>query len=434
MNYEQAIEWIHNRLKFGIKPGVKRMEWFMEKLGHPENKLQAIHIAGTNGKGSTLSFLRQMLQEHGYSVGTFTSPYIVRFNERISVNGVPLEDDYWIELVEKVKPLAEELEQTALGTPTEFEVITAMAFKYFADNPVDFVIFETGLGGRFDSTNIVKPKLSIITNIGMDHTSILGDTLEEIAFEKAGIIKKGVPVISGVTQPDALAVIKAKAEEQAASLYQLGEQFFALDEQSDDDKKETFSLKFQEQAWCHLDVVMKGKHQISNASLAIMGLKLLEEQSLLQFDNQKMRSGLINTFWPGRFEVVSRDPLVIIDGAHNNEGMEALLKTLQTSYRNKTKHLIFTALQDKPVGTMIKDFATVFETVTFTSFDFPRASKAESLYDQSNHPNKFWEQSWQTAIRMKLADLTDDNMLIITGSLYFISEVRSFFEEFSSVC
>lgn len=183
--YEEALEWIHSRLRLGMKPGLQRMEWMMEKLGHPERRIKSVHIGGTNGKGSTVTFLRSILQEAGYSVGTFTSPYFENFNERISLNGTPIGDEDLVQLANDIYSLAVELEQTELGGPTEFEIITAMAFQYFGHvRPVDLVLFEVGLGGRYDSTNIIYPVLSIITSIGLDHTAILGDTYEKIAFEK----------------------------------------------------------------------------------------------------------------------------------------------------------------------------------------------------------------------------------------------------------
>ncbi len=211
--YKEAISWIHGRLKFGVKPGLLRMEKLMEKLEHPEKNIRAIHVAGTNGKGSTVSFIRSVLQEAGYTVGTFTSPYMITFNERISVNGMPITDEEWRTLVTDIKPIVDELDKTDAGTVTEFEIITACAFLYFAKRAdIDFVIFEAGLGGTFDSTNIVKPLLSVITSIGHDHMAILGNTIEEIAGQKAGIIKNSIPVITGVNQPEALGVIEAEAE------------------------------------------------------------------------------------------------------------------------------------------------------------------------------------------------------------------------------
>src|SRR5690606_15259339 len=210
--------------------GLSRMEWMMERLGHPENKIKAIHVAGTNGKGSTVSYLRNILQEAGYKVGTFTSPYIEAFNERISVNGKPISNDEIVSLLQVIKPLAEELEETELGGPTEFEVITAMALYHFGQaSDIDFVIMEVGLGGRLDSTNVITPLISVITSIGFDHMNILGDTIEEIAAEKAGIIKRYVPVITAVDQQKAIEVISKKAKEEKSPFYQLGTDFFILD-------------------------------------------------------------------------------------------------------------------------------------------------------------------------------------------------------------
>src|SRR5690606_30256187 len=202
--------------------GLSRMEWMMERLGHPVNKIKAIHVAGTNGKGSTVSYLRNILQEAGYKVGTFTSPYIETFNERISVNGYPISDDEIVSLLNAIKPLAEELEELELGGPTEFEVITAMALYYFGERAdIDFVIMEVGLGGRFDSTNIIKPLASVITSIGLDHMNILGESIEEIASEKAGIIKQNIPVVSAVSQEEAIDIIFNKAKEEKSPFYQL---------------------------------------------------------------------------------------------------------------------------------------------------------------------------------------------------------------------
>ena len=225
--YNEAIDSIDSRLRLGIKPGLIRMEWMLEKLGHPEREMKLIHVGGTNGKGSTVTYLRSILNEAGYRVGSFTSPYIEQFNERISVDGKPITDEEITELVNVIKPLADELENTDIGSPTEFEVITAMAIYYFAKmNPMDINVFEVGLGGRFDSTNVVNPLLSIITNIGMDHTQILGDRIEQIAYEKAGIIKSGIPVFTAAKVESAYAVLQEESATKNTSIFKLGRPFF----------------------------------------------------------------------------------------------------------------------------------------------------------------------------------------------------------------
>lgn len=423
MNYQDAMEWIHNRHKFGIKPGLQRMEWLMSRLGNPEQHLQAIHVAGTNGKGSTISFIRNMLQAHGYTVGTFTSPYVVTFNERISINGKPLADEEWAELVDKIKPLAEELETLPLGGPTEFEVITALAILYFSEHPQDIVLMETGLGGRLDSTNVISPILSVITSIGKDHTAILGETMEEIASEKAGIIKPGVPVITGVENPNALNVIKQKAIIEDAKLDTLGDQFQIIDV-STTPIGEQFNFTNEMINWDELVIHMKGKHQMKNAALAIQAVT----QCLTHVSEEKVREGLLTTSWVGRFEQVFDHPPIILDGAHNEEGIQAMTQTVRDHYHDKKKHLLFAALHDKPLDKMVPLFTNTFDTVTFTSFSFPRATNPEELYSLSSHPRKDKTYDWKEFVMESMKTLSKEEVLIISGSLYFISEVRKFFE------
>lgn len=241
--YDDAINWIHDRLKFGVKPGLKRMEWLLAELDHPDKKIPTIHVAGTNGKGSTISYMLHMLMEAGYNVGTFTSPYIETFNERISVNSLPISDDEMLRLVNEVKPYVEKIEETDLGSPTEFEIITTMMFLYFGkmNNP-DFLLLETGLGGRLDSTNIIDPILSVITNIGYDHMNILGDTISEIACEKAGIIKYRRPIFTAAEKEDALEVLIHTAKELEAPYYSLGSDI-KINNLSTWEKGEKFSVQ-----------------------------------------------------------------------------------------------------------------------------------------------------------------------------------------------
>jgi dihydrofolate synthase/folylpolyglutamate synthase len=422
--YDEARGWIHARLKLGIKPGLKRMEWMMERLKHPERLIKTIHIGGTNGKGSTLTFLRCILEEAGYVVGTFTSPYFEQFNERISINGKPISDEDIIELVNTVAPLAEELEKTELGGPSEFELLTAMALYYFAKkNPVDVVLIEVGLGGRFDSTNVIHPLLSIITNVGLDHTNLLGDTHEKIAFEKAGIIKSGTPILTAAQHPEALEVIVAKAKEKRASLYQLGSEFQITGRRPLPKGEEfTFTSLFQELP--QLEIPMLGEHQTINAGLAVMAAQLLQKLYSFIIDEEHIRQGLARAYWPGRFEIISEQPLVVIDGAHNEEGIEALSKELKERYHDKTIRVVFTALSDKKLDKMIAKLDETADHITFTEFGYPRASKAEELYAMSSAKNKRAEKDWKKAVENELAALQENEMLVITGSIYFLSDVK----------
>jgi dihydrofolate synthase / folylpolyglutamate synthase len=422
--YEEALEWIHARLRLGIKPGLKRMEWMMARLANPHRDLKSVHIGGTNGKGSTVTFLRSILQAGGHTVGTFTSPYIEQFNERISINGKPITDEEILQIANVIKPLADELEGTELEGPTEFEVITAMAFYYFAKvHQVDIVIFEVGLGGRFDSTNIILPILSIITNIGLDHVNILGHTYEEIAFEKAGIIKPGTPVFTAVKRPDALGVIEKQAEKMEAPLFKINKDF-SIENHKSLPKGEQFTLRNHERTLGNLVINMIGEHQTENASLAIMASLYLNERGLFPLSKEDIRIGLTKAYWPGRFEILSENPLVVIDGAHNDEGITALVHELNQRFGDRKIHIVFTALKDKSLEKMIGKLDEVADKITFVSFDYPRAAAADTLFEISHSDNKFASDDWQKAIREELSNLEDGSILVVTGSLYFISEVK----------
>ncbi len=424
--YEDAVTWIHSRLRLGIKPGLKRMEWMMEKLNHPEKRIKSVHIGGTNGKGSTVTYLRSILEEAGYSVGTFTSPYFEQFNERISINGSPIKDEEIIALANDIYPLSVELEKSELGGPTEFEIITAMAMQYFGyRQPVDIALFEVGLGGRYDSTNIIYPILSIITNIGLDHTAILGDTYEKIAFEKAGIIKSGTAIVSAVKQKEAIEVIRNRANELKAPFYLLDSKF-SLENYSSTAAGEIFTEKTPFSELPNLEISMAGKHQIENASLAVMGAEILKRYFSILIENEHIYAGLKKAYWPGRFEILSLEPVVLIDGAHNEEGVAALVSELEKRYDDKKINLVFAALADKKLDKMIMNLDRMANEITFVDFDYPRAAKAEDLFQLSRNENRHYGINWQRTIQEKLSDLKQNEILVITGSLYFLSMIKPF--------
>jgi dihydrofolate synthase/folylpolyglutamate synthase len=422
--YREAIQWIHSRIKLGIHMGLARMQWMMERLGHPEKRLNAIHVGGTNGKGSTVTFFRSVLQEAGYHVGTFTSPYIEQFNERISVDGVPIPDEDMTSLVKIIKPLAEELEQSELGPPTEFEVITAMAIHYFAElRPVDFVLLEVGLGGRYDSTNVVHPLLSVITNIGMDHTRILGDTIEKIAYEKAGIIKPGVPVFTAVKQKTAVRVIQDEAKRKNAAIYQLGADFF-VEQYKPEADGETFAFSGKGTRLEHLELSLFGYHQTENASLALAGLLYLHDTKRIALNEGHIRQGLAKAHWPGRMEELGREPVVILDGAHNPEGIKAFVSTVKQRYKGKNITVVFAALEDKELESMLRLLGELDGNIYFTEFDFPRAASAAALKEASGIKDAKTERDWQILLPRLLDSMGSDEVLAVTGSLYFISQAK----------
>ncbi|UTL71541.1 bifunctional folylpolyglutamate synthase/dihydrofolate synthase [Bacillus halotolerans] len=422
--YEEARSWIHSRLKFGVKPGLDRMKQLMARLDHPEKNIRALHVAGTNGKGSTVAFIRSMLQEAGYTVGTFTSPYIITFNERISVNGTPITDEEWVTLVNQVKPIVEELDQTEHGQPTEFEIMTACAFLYFAAyHQVDFVIFETGLGGRYDSTNVVEPLLTVITSIGHDHMNILGNTIEEIAGEKAGIIKEGIPIVTAVTQPEALQVIRHEAERKSAPFQSLHDTSRIYNEKALP-AGEQFSLKTGETCYEDIRTSLIGTHQRQNAALSILAAEWLNRENIAELSDAALRSGLIKAAWPGRLELVQEHPPVYLDGAHNEEGIDKLTETMKQRFPDSDFCVVFSALKDKPYHDMIKKLETIAHSIHFASFDFPRASLAKDLYDASEISSKSWNEDPEHVIKLIESKKGSNDIVLITGSLYFISDIR----------
>ncbi len=427
--YEEAIGWIHSRLKFGIKPGLERMRWMLEELGNPERHIKCVHLAGTNGKGSTLTYMRYMLENAKYKVGTFTSPYIETFNERISVNGTPIADEEITELVKMVKPVVEKLDETDLGEATEFEIITVMAICYFGKvNFCDVVLFETGLGGRFDSTNVIHPVLTIITNIGHDHMHILGNTLGEIAYEKAGIIKSGVPVITGVQDEEALQVIQKVAKENQANLYEMGNHFTSLHKQSSEDG-EQFDFTCPFASFEDVRITMKGSHQVGNAALALMAVMYVKIYLSFLIEEEEIRTGLQEAYWVGRFEKLQSNPDIIIDGAHNPEGIESLVKTVESHYKDKNVIVLFTALGDKQLHNMVGQLESIADEIIFTTFAFDRAISAGKLASYAKEESKLVFDNWKEAIDTKVEMLGENDVFIITGSLYFISEVRKYIRE-----
>ncbi len=420
MNYLDSLHWIHERTKFGIKPGVKRMKWMLDKLGNPEEKIQAVHVVGTNGKGSTVSYLREALVANNYEIGTFTSPFIVTFNERISINGTPITDDELVELVQIVKPISERLEsETDLGPATEFEIITLMMFVYFGTvHPVDFVIIEAGLGALNDSTNVFQPIMTVLTSIGLDHTNILGDTYMDIAREKAGVIKPSVPLVYAIKPKDALHFVREVVEKNYNKGLELDRDFHVL---SDDTE---FTYRYGSYELENIQLKMIGQHQHENAALAITTLIEMYQRGMIQLNFNTMIDAIEHTTWSGRIEKVQEEPLILIDGAHNRESIDALVDTLKQYYSDKKIDVLFAAIDGKPIGKMMNSIEEIANRFYVTTFDFPKALPIDAVYDYLEHHHIEKVQDYPQFIEQY-----DGELLVITGSLYFISEVRKLFKD-----
>lgn len=432
-HYEQAVHWVTGLVSFGIKPGLKRMDKLMEKLGHPHRRLKFIHVAGTNGKGSTCAFLSKVLIDCGYQVGTFTSPYLEKFTNRIELNGKSIPEETALILVNQIKPFVDEIAETELGQPTMFEVVTAMALIYYAREAYpDYVVWETGLGGRLDCTNIVNPIVSVITNVGHDHMEILGDTLAKVAEEKAGIIKPGIPVVSTVEQPEVIEVIKRKAVEKKSSLYLLGEQFnYSPIESTDNKQSLSFSGPFQDLE--NVPVSLSGAHQMKNAAAALMTLEVLRQYYAAIVDEEHVISGIGQTVWPGRLEMISQHPRILLDGAHNPEGAESLVEALKHIYSYRKVHFMIGMLALKNHQAYLRHILPIVNTLIITEPDFRNKLDAEKLQAiteelllQSNQQVSIVvEPSWKLALDRLKNFTEEDDLAVVSGTLYLISDVRS---------
>ena len=408
MNYQEALDWIHGKLKFGIKPGLERMTWMLEELGNPQEKLSAVHVVGTNGKGSVTSYLQYIFSLAGYEVGTFTSPYIVDFRERISLNGQMISETDFLDLVERVRPVVERLPlETTLEPATEFEVITVLMFEYFGHmHPVDIAFIEAGMGGLYDSTNVFKALAVICPSIGLDHQNVLGQTYAEIAEQKAGVLKQYVPFIFATERDDVHRVFLKKAQACDSQTYEFKKNF------SVNETENGFDYQGQENIE-DIRLAMPGKHQISNASLAITAALLLSK-TYPKVTKEIIKSGLAQTHWVGRTELMF--PNVMIDGAHNNESVQALVNVMQ-AYKDKNLHILFAAIDTKPIDSMLALLSQLAE-VDITTFEYHNSLALE------NYPEQYHKvPDWKDWVKQIDSDSKDD-FYLITGSLYFISQVR----------
>lgn len=425
MTIETALEWIHSRLKFNIRPGLTRIEALLKLLGNPEKELSMLHIAGTNGKGSTVAFTRGILEQLGLTVATFTSPFIETFGERMAINGHPIPDEKLIKYVEQLKPLVEEMDKDErLAGITEFEIITALAFRYFADEHVDVALIEVGLGGLLDSTNVIQPVATAITTIGMDHMDILGDTLEKIAAQKAGIIKPYTPLVTGKIADEALAVIAETAQTNQAKHYQYG-----IDYQVEILENERFNYKDDEIYLLNLEKSLLGLHQIDNAALAVKLTMVYAHKVGLSLSEEAIRVGLRRTFWPARMEEVSQAPLTLLDGAHNVHAMQRLLENLKNEFSGRKITILFSALVTKDITEMIKMLQTVDNSkLILTTFDYPKALKLED-FAYLEKENVTLAEDWKSTYAALKENLHEDDVLLMTGSLYFMSQIRAYILE-----
>ncbi|MCK6257933.1 bifunctional folylpolyglutamate synthase/dihydrofolate synthase [Fictibacillus sp. KIGAM418] len=411
-----------------MKMGLERMKAILQKLGNPEKTLRCIHVAGTNGKGSTIQMIQAILREQGYSVGTFTSPFLVNVREHIQLDGKWITDKELERVIEKMKPFVRDVENEGLGSLSEFEAVTVAAYVFFSQRAPDLCLIESGLGGRNDSTNVIVPLFSIITSIGYDHMNLLGSSLSEITHHKAGIIKPSVPVITGTDQAEALSVIEKTAKDNHSKCYRLGKEMYT-ERIKVSEGKEIFSYRSPYSNRTLMEIAMPGKHQVSNAGLALMAMDLLKYEIGWVIDEESITNGMKKAKWAGRFEVVNDRPKIILDGAHNPEGILALKETLKSHFTGKAIHVLFAALRDKDTGSMLKPLEEISSSMMFTSFEHHRADSAQSLYEKSTMKKKQYDENFETALMNFLETGKEQDILLITGSLYFIGACKKFLKK-----
>lgn len=411
MNYEESLEYIHSSNSVFCKPGLERTKELLEALGHPERNMKYIHIAGTNGKGSTSSMLAEILTAEGYRVGLYTSPYVRRFNERMRICGVEIPDDELAEITSAVRPIADGM----TDRPTEFELITAIAFEYFSREKCDIVVLEVGMGGRFDSTNVIdSPLLSIITGISLDHVAFLGDTVEKIAFEKAGVIKESCPVLFGGASDAALSVIREVADTKNAPLYTVDHS--AILPTKRDLSGSEFSYKSRE----NIKISLLGSYQPQNAATVLEAVDILLSRGLAISENS-VYTGLSLARWPARFEIISESPTVIFDGAHNAEGITAAVSSIKTYFGDKRVVIFTGVLADKDYRAIAEDIAKVASCAFTVTPDNPRALSAEdyakilATHGVNATPCNNIEEAIEKGIT---AAKNQDTALCCLGSLY----------------
>ncbi|HGP9113027.1 TPA: folylpolyglutamate synthase/dihydrofolate synthase family protein [Streptococcus pneumoniae] len=423
-------QWIANYRTDQPHFGLERMVELLALRGNPHLKLKVLHIGGTNGKGSTIAFLKKMLEKLGLRVGMFSSPYLIHYTDQISINGESISEARLEALMADYQSLLEGEAVANLQGTTEFEIITALAYDYFASEQVDVAIMEVGMGGFLDSTNVCQPILTGITTIGLDHVALLGDTLEAIAEQKAGIIKQGMPLVTGRIAPEALTVIDRIAEGKDAPRlaygtdYQVRHQESVVTGEVFDYTSAVRQGRFQ--------TSLLGLYQIENAGMAIALLDTFcQEDGRELASNDFLGQALEETSWPGRLEIVSRDPLMILDGAHNPHAIKALLVTLQERFADYHKEILFTCIKTKALEDMLDLLGAMPDTeLTLTHFADSRATDESVLKEAAKSRNLSY-QDWHDFLEQNVTDKKEEKQTvrIVTGSLYFLSQVRAYLME-----
>lgn len=427
MKYEEAMRYITEVGNFGSSYGLERTFRLLELLDNPQNKIKTIHIAGTNGKGSTTAMISEILIGNGYKVGMYTSPFLEEFEERIQINRVNIPKGKLASLMDELRISVDKVIEEGYNHPTEFEIITCLMFLYFYKEEVDFAVIEVGLGGRLDSTNVITPILSIITSISYDHTNLLGNTLKEIAMEKAGIIKSNVPVVIFPQEDEVLKVIENKCRELKSPLNIINTEDSKLIEIVQEEKPyQKVKVKGIKNEY-NIKLGLLGEHQVLNLAVAIKGVEILECDNLLNISKEILEKSLECVSWNGRLEVMKKYPLIVVDGAHNIQGITKLKENIKKYFKYTDLYLILGILADKDVDEMIKVITPMAKEVYAVT---PNSIRAELALDLKNeiiryNKNCIAFKEYKDAINKALENAKNDDIIVVSGSLYMIGGMRS---------
>jgi dihydrofolate synthase/folylpolyglutamate synthase len=417
---DQAIAYLKKLPFTEVKPGLSRIRSLIAAVGHPEMSLRAVHVGGTNGKGSVVAMLASVLQAAGQRVGVYTSPHLVSYRERIRINGDWISEREFSELADELMPIAEALSDR----PSQFEFLTAMAFLYFARRRVDWAVIEVGLGGRFDATNVISPALAILTNVELDHTDLLGETLEQIAWEKAGIAKPGVPLVTGEAKPGPASVIERECQLSGARWVSARLRVRQRDFDWDSQELEIESLGA-------VRIKLLGRYQMQNVSVAMAALRELQRE--FPFSDRAILEGLARARWPGRFEIIQREPYVILDGAHNLHGARALREEIERYARKflagGRAFLLFGMMRDKDFARAAEALFPVFDEIYLAPPNSPRAADPVLLSPIAVRLGKPASVSSSAAEALHSAGprLQRRDLLCVAGSLYIVGQAEQFF-------
>jgi dihydrofolate synthase/folylpolyglutamate synthase len=431
MNYEEALDWLYKVKRFGPNRTLIPTRHLLHLMGNPEKKYRKIHVGGSNGKGSTSAYIAFILEAADNNVGLFTSPHLEDFTERISINREEISKADVARIISNIKPLFESMLNYEEAMPLRFfDIVTAIAFQYFAEQEVDLAILEVGLGGRLDATNVVDPLISVITNIGYEHTNILGHTLEEIAKEKAGIIKTGRPIVTATNNQTVLKVFQEKANETGSKLIKVGKDTF-FKKIKGGMKGQKFNYQGPLGYYENIFTPLIGKHQIINASTAITTIEVMRLYNI-SIPEKAIRNGLRNIKWPGRLEVILEKPLVIIDCAKDAEATKAVRKTIQKDFETGTILAVVSTSSDKNITGMIYQISQIAEHFILTTHRvMGRAADPRHLAVEVTKNGKTYEIiEDENSAFTKALELADDfDIVLVIGSVYLAGSARSFFKK-----